>query len=259
MKAKTILLALLLALSARGADYSGCFFPGEVSRYKVSWMGIPLAWSRTTTESFQENGRSLILLRMVSKNYKTYSHIYRVDDDFEVVIDPQTALPLRFSYRLTEGSRAIDQFTLFDHAHRTATVIDRLAGTTNQIAIAADTRDIYTLMYTMRAMDFDTLFERKFTLFVEGQLYDLELVKHREKGIHLPNYGKVKSIEIEPLAEFNGLFLRKGKIMIWISKIKRRMITCMKTKVSIGKVTVKLQEVSGPGDDFWTRKNEEEE
>ncbi len=245
-----ILLAALLALAAHAGDRR-CFFPGEVSEYKITWMGIPLAWSKTTTDTIEENGRELIRLRMVSQNYKAYSYIYRVDDAIEVVIDPKTALPLRLDYRLREGSRKISQLTLFDHGNKTATTTNRIENTVETVAIEGDTRDIYTLIYTMRNMDWDDLFNKPYTLFVEGKLYQLELVKHREKKISLPNYGKVESVEIEPLAEFDGLFLRKGKVMFWVSKADRRMITCIKTKVPVGKITVKLQQVTGPGDDFW--------
>ena len=59
-----------------------------------------------------------------------------------------------------------------------------------------------------------------------------------------------------PIAEFDGLFLRQGKVFFWVSKENRRMVTWVEAKVPVGKVSVKLREVSGPGDDFWVRKED---
>ena len=76
---------------------------------------------------------------------------------------------------------------------------------------------------------------------VNGRRYKDYAVKFLEKNV-LPLMG-----------EFDGLFLRKGKIMFWVSKKDRRMITCIKAKVPVGKITAKLQRVTGPGNDFWVR------
>ena len=82
-------------------------------------------------------------------------------------------------------------------------------------------------------------------------MYQLTLKKHRKKVIKLPLYGKVPSVEIEPQAEFDGFFIHEGKVMCWVSECQPRMVTCIKAKVPIGKVTVKLSKVSGHDSDCW--------
>ena len=74
-----ILLLILIAGIVRATDYSDCFIPGETSEYKVSWMGVPLAWSKNTNETVEENGRKLICIRTVSKSYKAFAKIYKVE------------------------------------------------------------------------------------------------------------------------------------------------------------------------------------
>jgi hypothetical protein len=216
-------------------------------------MGIPIAWSETTTDFITTNGQTRIKLQQISKNYKAYSWAYKVDDEITVLINPETKLPIQLEVNISEGSKKVHYLTHFDHKNKIAITQDKITNTTTQVPIQKDTRDLYTFVYTLRNKTFDELTQTKYTLFIRGKLYQLEVKKHGKKSIQLPTYGKVSSIELEPLAQFDGFFLRKGKIFFWVSEADRRMITCIKTKVSVGKITVKLQSVSGPGDDFWAQ------
>lgn len=245
-----------LALAAT-EDFSSCFVPGEVSEYKVSWMGVPLAWSKSTTDTVNEDGRDLIRIRMVTQTYKAYSHIYKVDDITEVIIDPKTALPVRLDIILNEGSRKKSNETRFDHDNRSAVYIDRIAGTTNAVEIAADTREVMSFLYSMRQQKIEDLTENIHTVYVDGKIHEMGVGLLKEKKAKLPNYGKVECNVLEPVAEFDALFLREGKIFFWVSKAERRMVTLVQAKVAVGKINVKLQKVSGPGDDFWVKEKDE--
>lgn len=247
---------ILPAAAQTNTDYSACFFPGEVSEYKISWMGLPLAWSKSTTELITENGKEYIRLHVISKSYATYSKIYKVDDEVEVIIDPETALPLRLDFKIQEGSRKKNMLTTFDHTKKIAIHEDRIAKTTEELPIDSDTRDIYTFIYTLRGKSIEEITAKPQILFVEGKRYTLELVDKGKDTIKLSEYGKVPSNTLEPVAEFNGLFLRQGKVMCWVSEEERRMITCIKAKIPVGKITIKLDKVSGPGTDFWATEDE---
>ncbi|MDF7826789.1 DUF3108 domain-containing protein [Pontiellaceae bacterium B12227] len=255
---RTVLLCCALAGSAPAKDYSSSFVPGEVSEYKVTWMGVPLAWSKTTTEAITEDGRDLMRIRMVTQTYKAYTHIYKVDDITEVIVDPKTALPVRLDIILNEGSRQKSNLTHFDHANRTATFYDRIAGTTNSVAIEKNTREVMTFLYSMRQEKIDDLTSAVHTVYVDGKIHEMGVGLLKEKKIKLPGYGKVDCNVLEPIAEFDALFLREGKIFFWISKQNRRMVTCVQAKVAVGKVSVKLQSVTGPGDDFWVKEKEKQ-
>lgn len=229
------------------------FIPGEVARYKVSWMGVPLAWSESSTDIVAENGRQLIRFRIVSRNYKAYSYIYKVDNVTEVIIDPETALPLRLDMILNEGTIHKSHLTTFNHAKKVAVFQDRISKDIKQVPIESGSQDIYSFLYSARSHDLESLAAREHTLFVDGKLYSLGLKIHKEGNIKLADYGKVSCVQIEPIAEFDGIFLRKGKIFFWVSKQKHRIITSVEAKVAVGRVKVKLDKVSGTGDSFWDK------
>jgi hypothetical protein len=249
-----MLLAGAVVTAAPADDYSQCFIPGETAEYKISWMGLPLAWTKITTDTVIENERKLIRIQMVSKNYKAYTRIYKVNNLTEAIIDPDTALPVRLDVRIDEGSHQKSHLTVFHHDKEIAVFQDRISKDIRVVPINRDTQEILSFLYSSRNRDLQELANRKHTLFVDGKLYGLDLVIREDARIKLPHHGKVPCTEIEPIAQFDGLFLRQGKIFFWVSKQNRRMVTCIKAKVPVGKITVKLHEVSGPEDDFWNNK-----
>ena len=255
----TILLAGTAMLSTASTDCSDCFIPGERSEYKVSWMKIPLAWSKSEVDAVEENGRRLIRIRMTARTYKAYKHIYAVDDITEVLLDPVTALPLREEKIVNEGTIFKNHFTIFNHDRKTATFIDRISNTTNTVPIRSDTRDVLSFLYSARERNLYELANEIQELYVEGKLYELGIEIRDTDTVKLPGYGKVESIQLEPIAEFDGLFLRQGKIFFWVSKQNRRMVTLVQAKVPVGKVSIKLEKVVGPGTDFWVKRENERE
>jgi hypothetical protein len=58
---------------------------------------------------------------------------------------------------------------------------------------------------------------------------------------------------IEPEAAFNGLFMRKGKITVWVSRDDRRVCTRVDAEVPVANIHIVLDKVLGPGDDAWVK------
>lgn len=250
----SILLAGMVVSAAMAEDYSDCFIPGEVAEYKISWMTLPLAWSKISTDTVNENGRELIRIRMLSKSYKAYAHIYKVDNLTEVIIDPNTALPIRLDFKQDEGGRRRSHLTVFHHDKQIAIFRDRITKDIKVVSIHPETRDILSFIYSGRNKTLLELAEKTHVLYVGGKLYSLDLGIRDDKQIRLPDYGKVPCTEVFPIAKFDGWFLRKGKLFFWVSKGNHPMITCVKAKVSVGKISIKLQEASSTGDRFWDNK-----
>ena len=247
------LLCGISALASNQIDYSSCFVPGEVSEYKVSWARFPIGWSRSSTETIIEEGRELVRIRMETRSYSTYDTFFKVNNVMFVVLNPVTALPLRLDLIQHQGDLHKSYLTTFDHAAGKAVSIDRLNNVTNTVSIPPETREMLTLIYASRKSAIEQLPEVTYPLLSNGELYDIQL-KIKDSGkIRLSQYGRVASVELDPVADREGAELSDSKSTFWVSKKSRRMITCVETKVPIGKVRVKLQQVSGPGDDFWVK------
>jgi len=246
----------LAATAGRAEDYSACFIPGEVAEFTIYWMGIPLAWSTVSTDTIVEDERELVRVRMEAQTYKALSKIYEVNDVTEAVIDPETALPVRLDVEINEGPNHKSQLTTFYHDKGIAVYQDRLTKDIKEIPIKSDSQELLSFMFANRYADLKTFAAKQHEVFVNGKLHNVGMKIRRAETIDLSQYGKVDCIKVEPIADFDGLFVQKGKVFFWISMKDRRMVTCVSAKVAIGRITAKLQQVTGPGDDFWTRKDD---
>jgi len=237
---------------------AGLWFPmGETLDYRICWGVIPIGSSHVTSEWIQENGRSLIAIRLRTKSNNVLSTMYPVDDFLEAIIDPETFLPVRFTKKLSEGRYRADETTTFDHKNLKATWNSRLSHKVEEYKIDPDTRDVVTFMYYMRRKQFEPDTVTKYRVMADDKVYDLIVKAQDVESISLDNYGKLPCLRFEPEAKFGGLFVRKGRMWIWVSQDPRRIATKISAKVPVASITLWLDQVGGSGEDFWVMKGKE--
>lgn len=229
------------------------FQVGEELVYSIHWGVINVGESRVTTEWTEENGRRLLAIRYRTRSNSFLDRIYRVDDTIEAVIDPGPFLPLRFTKTLSEGRYKTDEVTVFDHAAGKAYWTNRRKGTTKEFAIEPNTRDLVTFMYYMRQREFEPGERAEYRVMADEKMYDVFLNVGSVDTMKMERYGKVKSVRITPEAAFQGLFVRKGKVTLWVSRDERRLATRIQATVPVADVHINLEEVRGPGSDAWVR------
>jgi hypothetical protein len=253
--------SLLLALAAETFAQTGdpppnLWFPvGEVLSYNVYWGVIAVGTSRMSSEWVEEEGRRLLAIRMRTRSNKFLSAIYPVDDFIESVIDPATFLPVRLTEKMNEGRHHKNEITTFDHAAGKATWKSLDRDREKQFDIEADTRDLLSFMYHLRSRSecFEPGREHRFRIFVDEKLYDLILNPLAIESVDLDKFGKVSSVRFEPEAQFNGLFVRKGKLWLWVSADDRRILTRAAARIPVASVKILLTRVSGPGGENWEK------
>jgi hypothetical protein len=240
------------------AGEEALWFPvGESIEYLIYWGKIPVARSTASTEWVEEDGRRLLAIRFRTKSNRVIGTIYPVDDFIESIIDPKTFLPVRFTKQLSEGRYRCDETTTFDHEAGKAILKNQLRGTTLEYEIDDETRDLVSFMYSLRTAEFPVGDTQTFRVMADEKLYDLEVTSRKTQRIKLPRYGKVESVMLEPAASFQGLFVRKGKMTLWVSEDERRLITRADIQVPVADVHLILQDVDGPGEDDWVADDKE--
>ena len=253
----TIILCAIAAPADMEDGSSGLWFPmGETLDYQINWGIIPVGSSRATTEWIAEDGRTLIAIRLRTKTNNFLSTMYPVDDFLEAIIDPETFLPVRFTKKLSEGRYRADETTTFDHKNLKATWTSRLNGKVEEYTIDPDTRDVVTFMYHMRRKQFEADSVNKYRVMADDKIYDLIVKAQKVEPVSLENFGKLPCMRFEPEAKFGGLFVRKGRMWMWVSQDPRRIATKISAKIPVASIALWLDEVGGPGDDFWVKKKD---
>lgn len=235
---------------------------GEQLTYNIYWGVIPVGYSHVTTGWLETNGEQRIFIRFRTRSNKVLAKLYPVDDRLEAIINPDTFLPDRFTKLLREGGYRCDEVTTFDYEKLMATWTSNLTKKKKEFPIDPDTRDIVTFLYYLRSKQFEPWSTNKYRVMADERLYDLWVESEEVESLRLGDYGQVPSLRFKPEAAFGGVFVRKGKMWIWVSRDERHLCTKIAARVPVASITLLLAEVGGPGEDFWiqaTRKHERKE
>lgn len=260
-----VLLSCLLSASAPEGVSSNApparvefSFPvGEELVYRVYWGFIPVGKARIVTRWVEEDGRQLLAIRYRARSNRVLAALYPVDDIVESVVDPATFLPVRFIKNLREGRHRNDEVTTYDFDKLMAHWESRTKNKSRDYPVEDDTRDLVTFTYFVRGQGFQTGTNRLFRVSDDDKLYDLTLRAYEEEALDLPGFGKVKCMKLEPVAESQGVFVHKGKMLIWIVQGERCIVTRVVATLPVANVRAVLSEVHGPGDDFWIQRTRE--
>ena len=227
---------------------------GERITYHLYWGYIPVGSAISWMEQAEYQGRSVIAIRLRTISNKFVEKLYPVDDTIESLVDPETFLPLRFTKNVSEGKTRHHEITTFDHTNLVAHWESKLSGKKRIFKLTPGIRDIPSLMYFLRTHTFTPGTREQFSVMADDKIYDLQLNVERKEQVDLPLYGKISSIKTEPMAAFEGLFVRRGRMWVWISSDKRCVATQVVVSVPVATVRAILWRIDGPGTDFWVTK-----
>jgi hypothetical protein len=230
------------------------WFPiGEEIDYEVFWGIFMVGEATAKAEWLNRDGRRLVSLSVKAKTNGLVEKLYPVDEFLQTVLDPVTFLPLSFEKISHEGSHHYHDLTLFDHAAKKglwrSLLKDKWAG----FDIEADTRDLLGLMYWIRKDPIRAGETRQYRVMSDEDMYELVIEAGKKDSVELEHYGKVSCIKMEPKGKFNGMFVRKGRMWLWLSDDKRYTICRAVASVPVASIKIMLKDVRGPGDDFWTQ------
>ncbi|MCX7009102.1 MAG: DUF3108 domain-containing protein, partial [Kiritimatiellaeota bacterium] len=206
-------------------------FPvGEVLTYRVYWgyWGyIPVAVATARFDWVELDGRKMIAIRSTARTNKFADKIYRVDDLMESIVDPETMLPVRFTKIAHEGRYWTHEITVYDHKNKVAHYESKKNGEKQDYPLEADTHDVISMMYVMRSQPFVVGQKPHYRCLTDDKIYDFWVDVLKEEKVELENYGAAPCVKVEPVAAFNGLFVRKGRIWFWLTRDKRQFMTKM--------------------------------
>lgn len=239
---------------ATNAALPALWFPvGEELHYHILWAKLLVGRVTILTAWTREGEQPLLKVAYFARSNGVLSKIYPVRDVIVVLVDPVKFRPVRFDVDLREGKFHRKETTVFDYATKTALWTSAVKNKARTFPIEDDTRDLVTFMYYMRSKGFPPGTKLDERVMADDQIYDLHIRTGNEEDVQLPKYGKVNCLRVEPTAEFEGIFVRTGKVSMWVSRDPRNLCTKVDAEVPVGSVQALLSRVRGPGEDFWIR------
>ncbi len=230
------------------------WFPvGEEIDYQVYWGVFMVGEATAKAEWIERDGRRLLSLSMKAESNGIVEKLYPVRETLQTILDPVSFLPLSFEKESREGRHRYHEITTFDHAAKQGHWRSLLSEKKKDFEIEADTRDLMGLMYWIRKDPIRADETRNYWVMTDEKMYELIVEAGKKEELKLDEYGKVPTIKMEPKGKFNGMFVRKGRMFLWISDDARYTICRATASVPVASIKIILKRVRGPGDDFWVQ------
>ncbi len=237
------------------------WFPiGEELVFKALLGFIPVGEATSKIEWGELDGKKVLHIKYVAKSNKVIATIYPIEDIIDVYIDPVTFRSLKYEMKLKEGRHFKHEITTFDYDTMTGTSIrvdkDNRKET---FKFSPDARGLFTFMYYMRSRGYNIDEAETFNVVTDGKEYKLIVNPTKVEEIDVGNFGKLEAVRLDPKAEFDGIFITKGKVVAWVSLDSRRLLVRGQIELPfIADVKIVLDAVKGPGDDLWTEHNKKQ-
>jgi len=184
--------------------------------------------------------RSAVRLVTTATSSPMITRFYPVNNRVESVVDAETLLPYRMTFRRREGKRKNDFDVIFQRHDKMLTV--NKDGAVETLSMAPNTMDTISCLYYFRSLPkLEPGTSVILDVHHDKKNYRLEVQVEGIEKVHGP-WGEVETIRVLAIMPFQGIFLNEGNIRVWLTNDNRRLPVLMKAKVVIGSVTARLVE-----------------
>lgn len=249
-----IALALFLALVAfdSGAQpvekKAQAYSPGEKLTFDVSWSVFP-AGKVTATLSREKTDDDFYRVTTTADSQGFASLLYKVQDKFQSVFNPETVCSIEISKQINEGGRHKITKITFDSKRGLAILDERDAGGGDrpqkheEHEIPPCAQDIITAFYYVRSQPLHVGQNIKLAINDGSKTKVVVAAVTGRKKIQTP-LGDREALRVEPSVFGNLYENRKGKIVIWFSDDEHHFPLRIRASLKVGAITGTLTSIS---------------
>lgn len=251
MKKLFFIFTLLLVCSRINASETKIFVSappvknydvGEKLEYKIYYLGIPVGESVSEIKEITKiRGRDAYHIEVKVRSLRAIDLVYKVRDEHHSYVDVQTLASLGYEKKIHEGRRKVYERMEFDPEKHVARYFDEKGTFLEELPIEPDAQDQLSCGYWARTVEMPEKTSIFIPVHADKRNWNLEVKIGESAPLEIPSVGKFQAVTIEPLMEFQGIFIRKGKAEGRVSLDKRRVPLTMKVKIPVlGNITAEL-------------------
>jgi len=241
-RALPLVLAAALAPAAAPAQPTG-FGPGERLTLRISYAHMLGGRAHLEVEREEDGPAWRFVATAKSEGFFAWLFRFRVDDRTVARFDPLSTCSLGIEKRLREGKAERDQKIVIDPVSGRAEVEDRKVAQ-KTFDLPPCTMDVLSAFFVTRLQGVPEKEPLRLPVFDNGKSYLLEVrfVGRERLDLPAPLGRKVPTVIVEPvLAEGTGLFVKEGRLKIWLTDDARRIPVRLRSKVAVGSVSADLE------------------
>lgn len=238
------LLAVLM-LGASGASAAELpFAPGERIAMRITYAHFLGGRAVISVQPATHDGQPALefVAEAKSEGFFAWLFHFRVSDRTVARWEPATRCSLRIEKHLREGKAERDQVVEFD-PQGSARVEDRKVKQ-KEFTLAPCTLDVLSAFYVTRVQGVPETGQLELPVFDNGKHYKLgvRFVGRETLDLPAPLGPGVATVIVEPqLLDGTGLFVKEGRLKIWLTDDARRIPVRMRSKVAVGSVSADLE------------------
>ena len=221
--------------------------PGETLTYDISWSRL-LSAGTAVMEIKRETlpgGRPVLLFVITGRSRGAVDRIFPVNDAVQSTFDPQIMESLSYSLRQSHGKKKMRRDVVFDHPRK------KVISTQNEevpktLDIPEQVQDALSSLYFLRTIDEFTI-GRVITVnvFDSNKNWTIEVLTLGRETVKTPA-GEFAAIKVKTHPLYEGVFLNKGEVFIWLTDDSRKVPVLMKSTITIGSFVFSLTDMK-PG------------
>jgi Protein of unknown function (DUF3108) len=225
------------------------FRPGETLTYDVNWSVFPAGTiTATLTQDNNSPGDSYVVTT-TAKSQGFVSLLYKVQDKFRSVFNPETLCSIQISKQINEGRRHKITKITFDN-HRGLAILDEHNLDESdgppkhaEHEIPPCVQDIITAFYYVRSQPLHVGQDVKLAVNDGSKTTTIVAAVTTRRKIQTP-MGIHEALRVEPSIFGNLYEKKKGKLVIWFSDDPYHFPLRIKATLKLGAITGTLSSVS---------------
>jgi hypothetical protein len=173
------------------------------------------------------------------------STFYEVRDDITTLLDAKEGFARFFDMDKNEGPTHRHERIEFDYDQKQANyrkTNTRKPGDgtkTDTVPLPGKVQDPLSCLYYARGLDLRVGGEYQLTVNTSKKNWVLKLKVLRREKLDVEGVGRVRALVIEPEAQFEGIFVSKGKMTVWLDE-RTKVPLKLEAKLPIGAASAVL-------------------
>jgi hypothetical protein len=213
------------------------FAEGERLKFSVRYGFIKAGYAYLEVDDLKEwNGRPVYALVARAESNSFFNRIYKVRNRIESLWDTSGHFSWRYAENRREGGYRAKNEIVFDYGKGEAVYHDG-----RSFPIPDQVQDALSSFYYTRLQPLPLGGTVTFDYHASRKSQPLEVRVLGRERVSVPA-GEFDCIAIEPVLKAGGIFKNKGRLVIWLTDDERRMPVQMKSKVTVGHISVVLME-----------------
>lgn len=185
------------------------------------------------------SGRSAYRIRSTARSADWF--FYRVRDTVISYLDEGGLFSWKYEKHLREGQYRNDEVSTFRQQADTPVVVRVLNGARQEpMPIPRYAKDVLGALYYVRTMTLRPGESVEVPISDGRKNYDLRVTVDRRERVRTPA-GTFDCVVVEPRLESEGIFVKKGRMWVWLTDDARHMPVRMKAEIPVGSIEAFLQ------------------